>query len=281
MDSRAGEGAMHVHSDNEDQLQLGIRIITTAFQNKVHSLEQEIRGYRLQVDEHKSSITTMQRKSSSLEVELVESHQRTQQLSDEKRELLKTKESLMKQIQRLDGLKQAVLASINEDSAAEAALGDTRHLFSEEFLKNATPLTAAELGHRASPASRPTERGPPHAGAPALSAPSAQPAALPQTYHQEYHQEVSPRPPRPMSTAANSPPALSPAPQNIDGKQFFRQARSRLSYEAFNAFLASIKRLNNSQQTREETLDEARRILGPELQDLYRDFETLLNRHSL
>merc|ERR550514_930016 len=34
------------------------------------------------------------------------------------------------------------------------------------------------------------------------------------------------------------------SPNMIDGKQFFRQARSRLSYESFNAFLANIKRLN-------------------------------------
>merc|ERR1712003_248554 len=57
----------------------------------------------------------------------------------------------------------------------------------------------------------------------------------------------------------------------IDGKQFFRAARSRLSYEAFNLFLASIKRLNSQAQTREETLDEARRIFGTEQQDLYKD----------
>lgn len=67
----------------------------------------------------------------------------------------------------------------------------------------------------------------------------------------------------------------------IDGKQFFRQARNSLSYEAFNEFLASIKRLNNQQQSREETLDEARRIFGPENQNLYADFAQLLNRHAV
>mmetsp|Transcript_117474 Transcript_117474/g.374360 ORF Transcript_117474/g.374360 Transcript_117474/m.374360 type:complete len:287 (+) Transcript_117474:1718-2578(+) len=67
----------------------------------------------------------------------------------------------------------------------------------------------------------------------------------------------------------------------IDGKQFFRQARSQLSYEAFNDFLSNIKKLNNQQQTREETLDEARRIFGPEGQHLYKEFELLLNRHAV
>ncbi|MBA0792351.1 hypothetical protein Gohar_016858 [Gossypium harknessii] len=37
----------------------------------------------------------------------------------------------------------------------------------------------------------------------------------------------------------------------IDGKEFFRQARSQLSYEQFSAFLANIKELNAQKQTRE------------------------------
>lgn len=37
----------------------------------------------------------------------------------------------------------------------------------------------------------------------------------------------------------------------LDGKEFFRQARSRLSYEKFSSFLANIKELNAHRQTRE------------------------------
>merc|ERR1712217_231750 len=74
-------------------------------------------------------------------------------------------------------------------------------------------------------------------------------------------------------------PGLSPerpvAP--IDGKSFFRQARGKLTHEQFNNFLASIKRLNNQQQSREDTLNEARGLFGLENQDLYVDFENLLN----
>jgi len=76
---------------------------------------------------------------------------------------------------------------------------------------------------------------------------------------------------------AKEPDPVSP---QIDGKAFFRAARGKLSSEAFNHFLASIKRLNNQQQTREETLDEARRLFGPENPDLYADFENLLNRQG-
>merc|ERR1719326_459049 len=70
-------------------------------------------------------------------------------------------------------------------------------------------------------------------------------------------------------------PAAGIAP--ADGKAFFRQARSRLAQESFNQFLASIKRLNNQQQTREDTLAEARQLFGAQNEDLYVAFENLLN----
>jgi len=69
--------------------------------------------------------------------------------------------------------------------------------------------------------------------------------------------------------------------QAVDSKQFFRTARSVLSYEGFNEFLANIKRLNNQQQSREETLEQARRIFGPEHRHLHQEFEQLLSRHAM
>merc|ERR1711879_1002412 len=65
-----------------------------------------------------------------------------------------------------------------------------------------------------------------------------------------------------MATSAYDRPQAQATETVVDGKQFFRQARSHLSYEAFNEFLASIKNLNNQSQTRQQTLDEARQIFG-------------------
>merc|ERR1712136_625086 len=50
-------------------------------------------------------------------------------------------------------------------------------------------------------------------------------------------------------------PAATGVP--VHGKDFFKRARNRLSFEAFNTFLAGIKRLNNQQQSREATLESA------------------------
>lgn len=80
------------------------------------------------------------------------------------------------------------------------------------------------------------------------------------------------------ATAPNSPPHIARTAR-VDGKEFFRQARNRLSYEQFSAFLANIKELNAHNQTREETLKKASDIFGSENGDLYDAFDGLLSRH--
>ncbi|KAJ9182004.1 hypothetical protein P3X46_006042 [Hevea brasiliensis] len=64
----------------------------------------------------------------------------------------------------------------------------------------------------------------------------------------------------------------------VDGKEFFRQVRVRLSYEQFGAFLANVKELNSHKQTKEETLRKADEIFGPDNKDLYAIFEGLIIR---
>ncbi|KAD3067144.1 hypothetical protein R6Q59_018765 [Mikania micrantha] len=86
-----------------------------------------------------------------------------------------------------------------------------------------------------------------------------------------------------QSSAGNSPPRGPPLPgraAKIDGKEVFRQARSRLSYEQFSAFLANIKQLNAQKQSRDETLRKAEDIFGSDNKDLYISFQALLNRNK-
>ncbi|CAN6323108.1 unnamed protein product [Urochloa humidicola] len=98
----------------------------------------------------------------------------------------------------------------------------------------------------------------------------------------EGHMSMTPwYPSSKQSSAANSPPRGRSNPgrtPRIDGKEFFRQARSRLSYEQFGAFLANIKELNAHKQSREETLKKAEEIFGSDNKDLYLSFQGLLNR---
>ncbi|PNT72930.1 hypothetical protein BRADI_2g51060v3 [Brachypodium distachyon] len=84
-----------------------------------------------------------------------------------------------------------------------------------------------------------------------------------------------------MSSAANSPPrghSMSGRTTRVDGKEFFRQARSRLSYEQFAAFLANIKELNAHRQSQQETLEKADEIFGAGNKDLFVSFQGLLSR---
>lgn len=249
---------------HEEQLQLGFRIIDNAFKNKIHTLEQEIRALRLTNEEKTQQVSILQKKNSSLEVELIESHQRTQQLGEENKELFRTVQALKKQVTRLDDLKKTLMASLS-DVEQQAVEDASSLLMSEDYLRSAVPLTAASVtGVRPGNALN------------SYTGMNSQPQ--PQVINNPLNQgglNVATQ-----GYGGDGSPQGGGSPQGVDGKQFFRNARARLSYEAFNSFLANIKRLNNHQQTREETLDEAQRIFGPEHSDLYREFVQLLNRHS-
>ncbi|GLJ53844.1 hypothetical protein SUGI_1149510 [Cryptomeria japonica] len=102
------------------------------------------------------------------------------------------------------------------------------------------------------------------------------------TKRQSEGRNSSSLPPIHHATAPNSPPHKRSIPARtprVDGKEFFRQARNRLSLEQFSAFLANIKELNAHQQTREETLRKAHEIFGADNKDLYLAFDGLLSRH--
>ncbi|KAF5797882.1 hypothetical protein HanRHA438_Chr07g0296691 [Helianthus annuus] len=82
-----------------------------------------------------------------------------------------------------------------------------------------------------------------------------------------------------FSSATSSPYGSMSGRTRVDGKEFFRQVRGRLSYEQFSAFLANVKELNSHKQTKEDTLRIADDIFGPENKDLYVIFEGLITRN--
>ena len=62
----------------------------------------------------------------------------------------------------------------------------------------------------------------------------------------------------------------------IDGKKFFREARSRLTYEIFSKFLGSVKKLNEGNVSKDRVISEVEDLLKDKHPDLYQDFVTLL-----
>jgi hypothetical protein len=269
MESKLGDrlgDSPHLPQDCEDQMQLGIRIVQNAYNNKASHMEQEIRTLRLTCEEQRNSLQTIQKQKSGLEVELVESHQRAQRLAEENTELFKTVQSLRKQIGRLESLKAIITTSLQDDNEKEAEIGDTRVLTSDGYLQSATPLTANYVGHGVRALTGGAVNAP-RSGLDVAAPP--QPQQLLGGYGGLSPGQSSP-----------SAPVASPGVAQIDGKAFFRQAKNKLSFESFNQFLACIKRLNSQMQTREETLAESKRIFGPQYNDLYVEFECLLNRSS-
>mmetsp|Transcript_91995 Transcript_91995/g.210677 ORF Transcript_91995/g.210677 Transcript_91995/m.210677 type:complete len:272 (+) Transcript_91995:85-900(+) len=258
---------------HEDQLRLGCKIVENAFNSKVQALSNDVRVLRESNEEKKQVITQQQGKITKLETELIDNHQQMHQLKSENKELLNTVRELRKHIERLEGLKKAVMSSLQAES--EHMLGHNEQpyaLMSEESLRSAAPLTVGEVEGRGHMPAR--SQASPGAGA----SQSADHLGLGNTYGSV----TSPLPSyggdsRVGGLDGGGGPSSPPA---VDGKQFFRVARNNLSYENFNAFLGSIKRLNNHQQSREQTLEEAKQIFGSEHENLYRDFQTLLNRHN-
>ncbi|KAK7245741.1 hypothetical protein RIF29_40590 [Crotalaria pallida] len=80
-------------------------------------------------------------------------------------------------------------------------------------------------------------------------------------------------------SVSNSDTASQTGRTRVDGKEFFRQVRSRLSSEQFGAFLTNVKDLNSQKQTKEETLQKVDEIFGSENKDLYAIFEGLITRN--
>ncbi|CAI5526542.1 unnamed protein product [Closterium sp. Naga37s-1] len=109
-----------------------------------------------------------------------------------------------------------------------------------------------------------------------LRTPQRTPSMTPSLFSPAFTPSATP----PHGSTAASPRSRTEArAPRVDGKEFFRRARNRLSYEQFSLFLANIKELNAHRKTREETLKKAEEIFGTENKDLYASSVTLLSRH--
>ncbi|KYF45428.1 hypothetical protein TGARI_265420A [Toxoplasma gondii ARI] len=88
--SSSGTDLSWLPSDAEEQLALGFRIVSNAYKTRVHTQEAEIRSLKAQVAEKNEQYGALQKKHSSLEVQLIESTQRGNQLAEENRQLVAT-----------------------------------------------------------------------------------------------------------------------------------------------------------------------------------------------
>ena len=195
----------------------------------------------------------MERRVAELEHQARESDERARQLTDDKALLQQELKTTQRDLSKLDAFKRSIIQSIHEEDVP-AGLGGMPPVFSGGAPPPSTDFT---------PAAAPT----PYSPAPP---PSGSAGAFMSAAGGTVRSPVQPSSPGETNAAAV-----------MDGKDFFRQARLRLTYEQFNQFLSNIKRLNDHAQTRDETLARAQEIFGAENGDLFASFKTLLSKHGL
>eukprot|EP00126_Sphaerothecum_destruens_P006922 Sdes_comp19592_c0_seq1m11308 len=83
-------------------------------------------------------------------------------------------------------------------------------------------------------------------------------------------------PAKPSRKAASANPSPGMTDSNITGKDFFRLARSRLSYETFSKFVDIVKEHNMNSLSKSDTLSQVKLVLGTSNSDLYMKFQELL-----
>ncbi|KAL6637187.1 hypothetical protein ACP70R_024759 [Stipagrostis hirtigluma subsp. patula] len=301
--------------DPYEQLDLARRITAMAISGRVSGLEREAARLRVEAADRDRENGELRERVALLDTALQETNARLRaaledniKLSKERDALAQTSKKLARDLQKLESFKRHLMQSLRDDSSSPQETVDiptygsvsrpTANISSES-------LDAGSTNREGTQARPPTQQ---HAfsshitprftpgATPKIMSASVSPrrmsttatpklmsgATSPSRPRIEGHMSMTPwYPSSKQSSAANSPLRGRPNPgrtPRIDGKEFFRQARSRLSYEQFGAFLANIKELNAHKQSREETLKKAEEIFGPDNKDLYLSFQGLLNR---
>ncbi|XP_030528115.1 uncharacterized protein At4g15545-like isoform X1 [Rhodamnia argentea] len=304
-------------TDPYDQLDLARKITSMAIASRVSKLESDVARSKQKLYDKDRIIFELEEKVIHLDRSYQEADSRLKIVLDENTRLSKERDSLSvtvkklsRDLAKLETFKRQLMQSLNDDNASPAEtvdIGTCDQSNSNSYLSKDVDANgcsgSANIGNNMDEASR-------HATQRFSITPYITPKLTPTGTPKIISQNGSPRgysaagtpqktsgattptktqyalsmwcPSSQQSSAANSPPrgrSLPGRTPRIDGKEFFRQARTRLSYEQFSAFLANIKELNAQKQTREETLRKAEEIFGTDNKDLYLSFQGLLNRN--
>mmetsp|Transcript_37082 Transcript_37082/g.82482 ORF Transcript_37082/g.82482 Transcript_37082/m.82482 type:complete len:292 (-) Transcript_37082:265-1140(-) len=269
--------------DTSGQIDIAFKIIHYAFAQKVAVIEAESQQLREAVISKQNTIKTLERRVSNLELESQELQLKNKQaveeqhkLQTEKSALIDTVKKLNREVQKLHEFKKSLIQHLHDDdepAKLERSFA-TMDISSERLVNDV--LNSASKGPTVVHASST------YAARGAAAAPSiAQPSTSGRQLGSQAHGYGGSSPPIATTFTTSPQASLSSSPQlasQVDGKEFFRHARQRLSYEQFSQFLHLIKELNAGRITRDETLRRAYDILGHTHQDLYGAFEQLLSR---
>ncbi|DBA79426.1 TPA: hypothetical protein ACH3X2_000066 [Trebouxia sp. C0005] len=267
-------------SDYYAQLELAHHISCYAFSSKAKAMEAENQHLKHALTQKTSQVNTLESRLTSTQLDLQESQEKARaseeqahRLSNEKAALINTVRKLNRDVAKLDNFKRNLLNSLQADEEvrmideAESTLSSIDN--ASDRLVQSVLKQAHQSGNFSSAGLHST--GSMYTSYPISPSRSTSAQVAPGGGMINAHRTTS------YSSAA---PTSAPAsPTRIDGKEFFRQARQRLSNDSFSLFLQAIKELNSGKKTREDTLHTANDIFGTSNGDLYSSFESLLSRH--
>ncbi|XP_058210310.1 uncharacterized protein At4g15545 isoform X2 [Rhododendron vialii] len=305
-------------SDPFEQLDVARKITSIALSTRVSALESEASVLRSNLADRDNIIADLQCQIEELDASLSDSNDKLARAADEKENLMRENALLSNQVKKLNRdvsklevFKRTLMQSLQEDddSSAGGPKVAATHMSSHASLSSQSLVgdddtlppsrtssmrsQCSELGNsygddHESDARRPrvsqgllafqTPRFTPPVSPPSLSA-SVSPTRTSKPPSPRRHSMSFSSAPSSQHSSMSSDVGSQSGRTRVDGKEFFRQVRSRLSYEQFSAFLANVKELNSHKQTKEETLQKADEIFGPDNKDLYGIFEGLITRN--
>ncbi|KAH0942323.1 hypothetical protein BRARA_A01978 [Brassica rapa] len=303
-------------SDPFEQLDVARKITSIALSTRVSALESESSDLRELLAEKDNQIAELQSHVESLDSSLSDALQKLSLAEDEKENLVRENSSLsstVKRLQRdvskLEGFRKTLMMSLQDDDQnagttqiiakptpndEDSPFQPSRHSSIQSQASEAVEPAAVDNEKDAAPKPSLSNSFPlvSQTATPRLTPPGSPPALSASSTPKTTSRPISPRrhsvsfsTTRGMfddnrSSISISEPGSHTGRTRVDGKEFFRQVRSRLSYEQFGAFLGNVKDLNAHKQTKDETLRKAEEIFGTDNRDLYVIFEGLITRNA-
>nr|CAJ86310.1 H0525G02.7 [Oryza sativa] len=265
-----------IPTDPYEQLDVARKITSMAIASRVSRLEADAARLRRDLADRDRAEADLRARLADSDARLLAALDENAKLAKERDSLASTAKKMARNLAKLEAFKKQLMKSLSEDNLLQLSeIGDDRDFDANNNLTarvpswkehqfSVTPYTAPKL----TPGSTPKF----------LSGPTSPTKSLSEVHStfsswhgSSSHQYSAPTSPPQHRSFAGRP--------RIDGKEFFRQARTRLSYEQFGAFLANIKEFNAQKQSREDTLSKAEEIFGTEHKDLYISFQNMLNRN--
>ncbi|KAI5075605.1 hypothetical protein GOP47_0009681 [Adiantum capillus-veneris] len=265
-------------ADPVEQLELAQRLMSRAMAAGVSKLESETGRLRQKLGEKDATILSMQHRMVDLERTLQETSFRLSQALEsqerainEKNMLASTVQKMKREVSKLEMFKKNLLQSLQEDDDSVAQQMEDVEASSQPTFRDSSSLI--KVDGRVSMIPRTSDHEDLYGSR--LSTTVSDPATS--ALHNDRGDSIGSNPMTPsvgrgsesifrlsdtgMQTKSSlsparksahpSMPAISGQLAKVDGKEFFRQARNRLSYQQFSAFLSNIKELNSHRQSRE------------------------------